>query len=126
MQNKKKPAHWPKPPADLNEDALDAWYSVCEDLDDIGSQPAKFAKLIHLYAGNFAFLQRVNRLLATQELTTEGAGARSYRNPLVEARNTASAQCRQDLRELGLTPHAQKHKPDEEDDNPFAGMRRSS
>ena len=103
----------PVPPGDLTSVALEAFNGVVDDLTKQGTLTGTDSRIIAQYAKAFDLYSRLEKQLANEDVSLLASNGRAFINPLVTALSNLSAQLRQFLNDLGLTPRS-RGKTDED------------
>lgn len=109
----------PTPPPDLEDYALNAWDSVCDDLESQGNLLLTDNKLIELYSRSYAMLRRIEDQLSVEPLTIDGKEGRTFQHPLLVTHCNLVSRVQRILNDLRLTPATRSKGtiPLEEDSN---------
>jgi len=113
--------HWPKPPKNFTRIELEAWVSICADLEEVGTLETTDAKIIGIYCEDYGFKERLRAEIHEAEDLTDGV----HRCPLIEPYQKQLAKLQRVLNDLGLTPAARKAKATtkpSQGDNPYLKM----
>jgi P27 family predicted phage terminase small subunit len=94
----------PEPPKDLDQYGVDAWDSLCDDLEQQGNLCTTDRKLIECYAKTYAILKRTEEQLAVEDLTITASNGRAFINPLVNVHQSCIARIQRLLSDLRLSP----------------------
>jgi len=114
-------SHWPRPPKNFSRIELEAWVSICTDLEAVGTLETTDAKIIAIYCEDFGFKERLRTEIHQADELTDGV----HRCPLIEPYQKQLAKLQRVLNDLGLTPSARKAKAKQTSmaaDNPYLKM----
>ena len=108
MKRKKRPAHFPEIPEDIDGESLLEWERIVKELDANGSLARTDRALITVYVETWAVHRQAARRVANEGSVLEYSNGNLGPSPYFKVMKETGVQLRRLLKDMQLTPSSRR------------------
>lgn len=105
---RKRPAHHPDPPEDIDGEALLEWHRIVDELDSQGALARTDRALLTIYVETWAAHRIAARRVASEGAVKEYINGNDGPSPYFKVMKETAVQLRRILKDLMLTPSSRR------------------